>query len=140
MIRDMSDCLFCRIAAGEIPATKVHEDDRAIAFMDINPVTPGHLLVIPRAHSRDLLDIDAGDLAATMEAVQVVAGKAARAVGADGVNVISNCGAAAGQTVFHFHVHVVPRTDGDGFRLPLGGAPGDRDEIAAVAQAIRDAP
>lgn len=138
-IPSMSDCLFCRIAAGEIPATRVHEDERTIAFMDINPVTRGHLLVIPRTHSRDLLDIDAQDLAATMQAVQVVAAKAARALDADGVNVVNNCGAAAGQTVFHFHVHVVPRTRGDGFFVPLGGQPADQDDLEAVAEAIRKA-
>ena len=135
----MSDCLFCRIVSGEIPATKVHEDERAIAFMDINPVTRGHLLVIPRTHSRDLLDIAPQDLAATMQTAQVVAAKAARALDADGVNVVHNCGAAAGQTVFHFHVHVVPRTVKDGFHVPLGGPPGDREEIAATAEAIRQA-
>ena len=135
----MSDCLFCRIVEGEIPATKVHEDEHAIAFMDINPVTRGHLLVIPRRHSRDLLDIEPEDLAATMRTAQVVAAKAARALGADGFNVVNNCGSTAGQTVFHFHVHVVPRTGGDGFHVPLGGPPGDRDDVAAAAQAIREA-
>ena len=135
----MSDCLFCRIVSGEIPATKVHEDERTIAFMDINPVTRGHLLVVPRTHSRDLLDIEPDDLAATMQAAQAVAARAIRALGADGVNVVNNCGAMAGQTVFHFHVHVVPRTARDGFHVPLGGPPGDREEIAATAEAIRQA-
>ncbi len=131
------DCIFCRIVAGELPATRVDEDERTIAFMDINPVTRGHLLVVPRAHSTDLTDIAPEDLAATMQAVQLVAGRAMRGLGADGVNVVNNCGAAAGQTVFHFHVHVVPRSAGDGFHVPLGGPPGDRDDIAAAAQAIR---
>jgi histidine triad (HIT) family protein len=139
MMGGMSDCLFCRIVSGEIPATKVHEDERTIAFMDINPVTRGHLLVIPRTHSRDLLDIAPQDLAGTMQTAQLVAAKAARALDADGVNVVNNCGAAAGQTVFHFHVHVVPRTFKDGFHVPLGGPPGDREEIAATAEAIRQA-
>ncbi len=130
------DCLFCKIVAGEIPATRVHEDERTIAFMDINPVTRGHLLVIPRRHSRDLLDIDPQDLAATMQAVQLLAARAIGALGAEGVNVVNNCGAAAGQTVFHFHVHVVPRTAKDGFYVPLGGQPADRGELAAVAEAI----
>jgi histidine triad (HIT) family protein len=134
-----SDCLFCRIAAGEIPATTVHEDERTIAFMDINPVTRGHLLVIPRAHSADLTEIAAEDLAATLETAQALAVKAMHGLGAEGVNVVNNCGAAAGQTVFHFHVHVVPRYSGDGFHVPLGGPPGDQDEIAAVAEALRGA-
>ena len=135
----MSDCLFCRIVSGEIPATKVHEDEHTIAFMDINPVTRGHLLVVPRRHSRDLLDIEPQDLAATMQATQLVAAKAARALDAEGVNVVNNCGAAAGQTVFHFHVHVVPRTASDGFFVPLGGQAADQEELAAVAEAIEKA-
>ena len=139
MMGRMSDCLFCRIVSGEIPATKVHEDERTIAFMDINPVTRGHLLVIPRTHSRDLLDIEPEDLAATMQTAQTVAAKAIRALDADGVNVVNNCGTMAGQTVFHFHVHLVPRTAKDGFHVPLGGPPGDRDEIAATAESIRQA-
>jgi histidine triad (HIT) family protein len=132
----MSDCLFCRIASGEIPATKVYEDERTVAFMDINPVTRGHLLVIPRAHSDDVTDVAAEDLAATMTTVQRLSAKAQQALGAEGVNVVSNCGSAAGQTVFHFHVHVVPRYHGDGFHVPLGGPPGDRDEIAATAEKL----
>jgi histidine triad (HIT) family protein len=135
----MTDCLFCKIAAGDIPATKVHEDERVVAFMDINPVVRGHLLVVPRAHSRDLLDIEPDDLTATLTVAQTLAAKAMRALDAEGVNVVNNCGQAAGQTVFHFHVHVVPRRPGDGFHVPLGGAPGDRDEIAATADAIRSA-
>jgi histidine triad (HIT) family protein len=139
MMAPMSDCLFCKIVAGEIPATLVHEDERTIAFMDINPVVRGHLLVVPRAHSHDLTEIDPEDLAATLRSAQALVGKAMRGLGAEGANVVNNCGSAAGQTVFHFHVHVVPRTAGDGFHVPLGGPPGDREEIAAAAEAIRSA-
>jgi histidine triad (HIT) family protein len=131
-----SDCLFCRIAAGEIPATRVREDERTIAFMDINPATRGHLLVIPRTHAADLLEIDAEDLAACAVAAQELAARAKDALGADGVNLLNSCGRGAWQTVFHFHLHVIPRYAGDPLRLPWTPQPGDRDEIAAAAAAL----
>jgi histidine triad (HIT) family protein len=130
------DCLFCKIAAGEIPATRVREDERTIAFMDINPATRGHLLVIPREHSADLLEIGGGDLAACLSAAQELAGRAKEKLGADGVNLLNSCGRDAWQTVFHFHIHVIPRYTGDPLRLPWTPAPGDRDEIAAAAAAL----
>ena len=128
------DCLFCKIVAGEIPATRVAEDDRTIAFMDINPATRGHVLVIPREHAKDLLEIDPEDLVAVAKAAQRVAATMPERLGADGVNLLNSCGRAAWQTVFHFHVHVIPRYAGDPLRLPWTPAPGDRDEIAAAAR------
>jgi histidine triad (HIT) family protein len=130
------DCLFCKIAAGEIPATRVREDERTIAFMDINPATRGHVLVIPREHATDLLDVGGEDLAACVVAAQELAGHLTEKLGADGVNLLNSCGRAAWQTVFHFHVHVIPRYAGDPLRLPWTPAPGDRDEIAAAAEAL----
>jgi len=130
------DCLFCRIVAGEIPSTRVDEDERTVAFMDINPATRGHLLVIPREHSADLLAVSEADLDAVMRMAQKLAGRVKERLGADGVNLLNSCGATAWQTVFHFHVHVIPRYDGDPLRLPWQPAPGDRDEIAAAAQKI----
>src|ERR1700746_4121132 len=114
MSAPMSDpnCLFCKIVAGEIPSQRVDEDERTVAFMDINPATRGHALVIPRAHSVNLLEIDAEDLSATVAAAQRLARSALERFGADGVNLINSCGAAAWQTVFHFHIHVIPRYDG----------------------------
>jgi histidine triad (HIT) family protein len=129
-----SDCLFCKIVAGEVPATRVHEDERTIAFMDINPATRGHVLVVPRAHARDLLVIDPEDLAACAHAAQLIARRQQERLGADGVNLLNSCGAQAWQTVFHFHVHVIPRYAGDPLRLPWTPEPGDRDEIAAAAR------
>ena len=126
------DCLFCKIVAGEIPATRVREDERTIAFMDINPATRGHLLVVPREHSRDLLEITAEDLAACAAAAQDLAKRVTDRLGADGVNLLNSCGSPAWQTVFHFHIHVIPRYDGDPLRLPWTPAPGDPDEIAAA--------
>ena len=130
------DCLFCKIVAGEIPSTRVDEDERTVAFMDINPATRGHLLVIPREHSADLLEVPQEDLDACARMAQKLAKKAKERLGADGVNLLNSCGKAAWQTVFHFHVHVIPRYDTDPLRLPWVPAPGNRDEIAATAQEL----
>ena len=127
------DCLFCKIVAGEVPSTRVHEDERTIAFMDINPATRGHLLVVPRRHATDLRDIPAEDLHACLDVGQRLARTMEAKLGADGVNLLNSCGRAAWQTVFHFHLHVIPRFDNDPLRLPWQPAPGDRDEIAAAA-------
>ena len=127
------DCLFCKIVAGDVPATRVHEDERTIAFMDINPATRGHLLVVPRAHARDLLEVDPEDLSACAVAAKGLAARISERLGADGVNLLNSCGSAAWQTVFHFHVHVIPRYVGDPLQLPWHPAPGNRDEIADAA-------
>jgi histidine triad (HIT) family protein len=128
------DCLFCKIVAGEIPATKVHEDDRTVAFMDINPATRGHLLCIPKAHAADIHAISEDDLAAVARTAKAMAGRAVERLGADGVNVLQSSGAVAWQTVFHYHVHVIPRYQGDPLRLPWNpGGGGDLDEIQATA-------
>ena len=104
--------------------------------MDIAPATRGHALVIPREHSRDLLDIAPQDLQASVAAAQRLTGRARERLGADGVNLLNSCGAAAWQTVFHFHIHVIPRYDGDPLRLPWVPSPGDPEEIAAAAQEL----
>lgn len=132
-----ADCLFCRILAGELPAQIVDEDERTVSFMDINPATRGHALVIPREHGEDLYDTDPQDVAATAVAAQRLAVRARDRLGADGVNLLNACRAAAWQTVFHYHVHVVPRYDDDPLRLPWTPHAGDMDEIAAAAAALR---
>jgi histidine triad (HIT) family protein len=130
------DCIFCKIVAGELPATKIDEDDRTISFMDINPGTRGHALVIPKEHSRDLLEIEPDDLTATMLAAQRLAKRVPQALGADGVNLINSCGSAAWQTVFHFHLHVIPRYKDDTVRLPW--TPGDGGQVTdEVSEALR---
>ena len=126
------DCLFCKIVAGEIPATVVAQDERTVTFMDINPATRGHVLVIPREHARDVHEIDPEDLKAVAVSAQRAAARAVRALGADGVNLLQSSGPAAWQTVFHFHMHVIPRYAGDPLRLPWVPAPGDMDDIAAA--------
>jgi histidine triad (HIT) family protein len=135
----MSDpnCLFCKIVAGEIPSQRIDEDERTVAFMDINPATRGHALVVPRAHAANLLEVEREDLEATVDAAQRLARTASERLGADGITLINSCGAAAWQTVFHFHIHVIPRYEGDPLRLPWKPAPGDPDEIAAAADALR---
>lgn len=130
------DCIFCKIVAGELPATIVGEDERTISFMDIAPATRGHTLVIPREHSVDLLGVGAEDLAAVGLAAQRLATRVKARLGADGVNLLNSCGAVAFQSVFHFHMHVIPRYEGDPLRLPWVPAPGDSDEIAAAAQEL----
>jgi histidine triad (HIT) family protein len=131
------DCIFCKIVAGELRSTRVDEDERTIAFMDIAPATRGHALVVPRAHSADLLSVDEDDLRAVASASRRLAARAKDRLGADGVNLLNACGAVAFQSVFHFHVHVIPRYEGDGLRLPWVPAPGDPDEIEAAAQELR---
>jgi histidine triad (HIT) family protein len=130
------ECIFCKIVAGELPATIVGEDERTVAFMDIAPATRGHALVIPREHSADLLSVEPEDLAAVGLAAKRLAARAKERLGADGVNLLNSCGAVAFQTVFHFHVHVIPRYQGDGLRLPWVPAPGDSAVIAAAAQEL----
>jgi histidine triad (HIT) family protein len=131
------DCLFCKIIAGELPGQIVDQDEHTVAFMDIEPATRGHALVVPRRHARNLLEIDPEDLAATVLAAQRLARRASERLGADGVNLLNSCGPVAWQTVSHFHVHVIPRYADDPLRLPWTPAPGDLHEIAAVAAQLR---
>jgi histidine triad (HIT) family protein len=131
------DCLFCGIVAGSIPSETIDSDERTVSFMDINPATPGHALVVPREHSADLLEIGEEDLTATVLAAQRLARRMKETLDADGINLINACGAAAWQTVFHFHIHVVPRYEDDPLKLPWVPAPGDPDQIAQVANRLR---
>ncbi len=133
------DCIFCKIVAGELPATIVAEGERTIAFMDIRPASRGHALVIPRAHCTDVHDIDPDDLQAVAVMAQDLATRARDVLGADGVNLLNSSGAAAWQTVFHFHMHVIPRYEGDPLRLPWVPAAGDMDAIAAAGAELAGA-
>ncbi|HYX85593.1 MAG TPA: HIT family protein [Gaiellales bacterium] len=135
----MDDCLFCRIVSGKLPSTRVHEDDRVIAIMDIFPATRGHALVLPRAHAQDVRDVADADLEATARVAKLLSGRAVRNLGAAGVTVMQSNGAAAWQTVFHYHVHVIPRYPDDPLVLPWkpGGEPADGEALAEVAAAYR---
>ncbi|WP_238011967.1 HIT family protein [Dactylosporangium sp. AC04546] len=129
------DCIFCAIVAGAAEASFVHQDDDVVAFMDLNPVTPGHLLVIPRRHAVGLADLEE----AAGEAVWRIAHRLGRVVRHDGVNLFLADGVAAGQEVFHVHLHVVPRYEGDGFKLVVKPGRPTRAELDAMAASIREA-
>lgn len=133
----MADCLFCGIVEGSIPSQMIDSDERTVSFMDIAPATSGHALVVPRKHSADLLEIGPEDLSATMAAAQRLARAMKEVLDADGVNLINACGAVAWQSVFHFHIHVVPRYEDDPLELPWIPREGDGDEIAAIAARLR---
>ena len=133
----MTECVFCAIAAGDAPAEIIDSDEHTVAFMDISPATRGHALVIPRAHHADLMEIPAEDLERTTTAAQRLAQKLKNTLNPAGFNVINACGAAAWQTVFHFHLHVIPRYEDDPLELPWVPSPGDPGEIASAASQIR---
>lgn len=134
-----ADCIFCRIIAGELPSTFVAEEERAVAFMDIQPATRGHLLVVPRRHTTDLTTIDADDLTATTLLAQRMAVRVRERLDADGVNLLQSTGSAAWQSVFHLHMHVIPRYNDDPLVLPWRpDQPGDSAEIAAAAASLAD--
>ena len=131
------DCIFCKIVAGELPSERVDEDEHTVAFMDINPWTRGHALVVPRNHSRNLYEIDEDDLRHSAVASKRLALRMRDRLRCDGVNLINACEAAAWQTVFHFHVHVIPRFTDDPLRLPVTPGQANADDLAAVAAELR---
>jgi histidine triad (HIT) family protein len=133
------DCVFCKIRDGQIPSIRVYEDDRTIAFMDINPLNEGHALVIPRAHAATLFEADEADLRAAIATAKRVALAIRAALHPDGLNLLQANGAAAFQSVPHFHFHLVPRYTGDGKGFDWPMVPGDRARIQAAAEKIRRA-
>ncbi|MGB8435973.1 MAG: HIT family protein [Burkholderiales bacterium] len=135
----MSDCVFCRIVAGEIPASVVHEDDDTIAFMDIGSVNPGHVLVATKRHAENLFRLDEATGAAVGRALVRVARAVERAFAPEGLSQYQANGKLAGQTVFHFHVHLVPRRQDDGMKIDWPARNPARDVLEADAAAIRKA-
>jgi histidine triad (HIT) family protein len=133
----MEDCLFCGIVAGDVPAQIVDSDEKTVAFMDINPATRGHALVVPRRHSTDLMDVPEDDLARTMAAARRLARRMDETLEPDGFNILNACRPAAWQTIFHYHLHVIPRYEDDPLKLPWIPRGAEADEIAAVAERIR---
>ena len=131
------DCIFCKIIAGELPSERVDEDEHTVAFMDLNPWTRGHALVVPRRHSRNLYEIDEQDLRHAAIASKRLALRMRDRLGCDGVNLLNACEPAAWQTVFHFHLHVVPRYTGDPLRVPTTPEQADAGDLAAVAAELR---
>jgi len=133
----MTDCVFCKIIAGDIPAFRVYENDDTIAFMDINPLHPGHVLVIPKEHSANVYEVSDEAIAAAARTARRVARAVNAVVEPDGLNVLQCNGPAAGQSVFHFHMHVLPRRLDDGAALNWEVIPGNMEEIGALAEKIR---
>jgi histidine triad (HIT) family protein len=131
------DCLFCKIVSGEIPSHKIDEDDKTLSFMDINPWTRGHALVIPKAHSRNIYDADPDDIAAIHVAAQRLARRMRDRLACEGINILQSNEPAAMQTVFHTHVHVIPRYSDDGLKLPAHPQPAEHDELAGLAEELR---
>lgn len=111
-----TDCLFCKIVAGDIPCYKIWENDHFLAFLDIKPINLGHTLIVPKNHADDLFDLSAENLTGLGGAVQTVAQMVKTGTEADGINIGMNNGPAAGQLIFHAHLHVIPRFEGDGFK------------------------
>ena len=132
-----ADCIFCSIVAGTAPSRKLAENDRAVAFLDIFPLTRGHALVIPKRHAKDLFEVPDDDLAAAASMAKEVGAAAMTELAAAGVNLLQANGAVAYQTVFHFHIHVLPRYQGDGFKVVLDRHPGDQADMDAVATSYR---
>ena len=131
------DCLFCGIVAGDVPGQIVDSDVNTVAFMDINPWTRGHALVIPKQHARNIHDISDESLARVMSAAKRLATQARDNLGADGINLLNSAEPAAWQTVFHFHVHVIPRYEDDPLRLPGQPMELEEGELAEVAAELR---
>ncbi len=131
------DCIFCKIVAGDIPCFKLCEDEATLAFMDINPANEGHALAIPKAHWEDVHRTPDESLAATIATARRVAGALEAELAPDGINLVQANGKGAAQSVMHFHMHILPRRNGDGLKLNWGLKPGDMDAIGALAARVR---
>ena len=132
-----SDCVFCKIIAGEIPCFKLHEDDDTLAFMDINPASEGHALVIPKEHSADVHGISDAAISSTVVTAKKIASAIEKTLNPGGLNLVQCNGPAAAQSVLHFHMHVLPRNEGDELKLNWGLQPGDMNAIGKLAERIR---
>ena len=134
------DCIFCKIVSGDIPSVKVYEDDRVFAFMDINPLNEGHLLIIPKTHAATIHEITEADFAAVMSATQKLAAAVKKVLNPDGINLMQLNGEAANQVVPHLHVHIVPRWAGDGLAICKWSlVAGDMEKIQGVGKKIVEA-
>ena len=131
----MSDCIFCKIVSGEIPSSKVYEDQHILAFLDITQVTKGHTLVIPKKHFRNVLDLDQETASQLFSAIPAIASHLKDKLGASGLNIVNNNEEVAGQTVFHTHIHLLPRFEGqDGLDILFATNEPDFPALAQLAQ------
>ena len=134
----MADCIFCKILAGEIPSTTVYEDEHCKAILDVNPAARGHVIVLPKVHAADIFEIPDEALGHAMCAAKKVAIALKKAYHCDGVNIVQNNGEVAGQTVFHLHIHVIPRFAGD--TVSVGWKPGEMPtDMDVIAEEIKAA-
>jgi histidine triad (HIT) family protein len=132
------DCIFCKIIAGEIPAIKVLDEDKVLAFMDINPASRGHMLVVPKDHAENIFEISEGDFSAVMGAVKRCSGAVKEALGAEGITVLQLNGTASDQLVPHLHVHIMPRWENDGMSVSQWEmGKGDIEELETIARKIK---
>ena len=131
------DCIFCKIIAGEIPCFKLFESDDTLAFMDINPANEGHALVVPKEHYADVHSVSAAAISSTVITAKMIAAAIEKTLSPEGINLLQCNGPAAAQSVLHFHMHVLPRRDGDELKLNWGLEPGDMDAIGKLAERIR---
>lgn len=134
----MADCIFCKIVQGEIPCAKVYEDEHVLSFLDINPINPGHTLVIPKKHYDTLFDVPPDELTACTLAAQKIGKAIFEAVGAGGLNFLQNNFEAAGQLIRHAHFHLIPRHDKDGFITSWSGKPYLSGEMEVTLNKIRE--
>lgn len=134
----MHDCPFCNIVTGEIPSEKIFEDDAVVAFLDIHPIGKGHLLVIPKVHAENMSSMSEDNYATLMRRVHMLAPHVRAVTGAEGINIGMNNGAAAGQLIFHAHVHIIPRFAGDGNKHWSAVAYADGEQ-ARMAEKMRNA-
>lgn len=135
-INEKKDCLFCKIIKGEIPSEKIYEDEHTFAFLDINPVNIGHTLLVPKKHSQNIFDIETKNLEEIVPTLKKLSLSIKEAVGADGINIISNNGEAAGQLVFHLHLHIIPRFADDGLKN-WHGKNYSKEEMTETAEKIK---
>ncbi len=131
------DCIFCKIAAGQIPSATIYEDNNFRVFLDINPATKGHCLIVPKEHFDNIYELDAETAGRLFSLATMIARALKKALNCDGLNIVQNNGLVAGQTVFHFHMHLVPRYENDGLSLLEEQDPGDMDEIETLRKLIR---
>ena len=131
------DCIFCKIAAGDIPSNTVYEDERFRVILDLNPASKGHALILPKNHADDLFDLSEEDRAAVLSVAAKVAGAMKKALSCSGINIVQNNGESAGQTVKHFHLHIIPRYDGDSAMVLWNPGKSEPDEQAKIAEAIK---
>jgi len=132
------DCVFCKIRDGQIPSFKIHEDERTLTIMDINPLNSGHCLVVTKTHAATIHESDVEDLKATMVAAKRVAAAIQHAMRPDGLNLLQANGAAAFQSVPHFHLHLIPRWNGDGKGFDWKLVAGNRDQIMKTGERLRE--